>query len=143
MHCKNCNTLNNDEANFCYSCGKKIVTKKNNFSFKSFIYKNVILSKNRYRNVFILLSTLVTCSALSVPLCQGVSESFNIAMDLVNMSKSQQIAKYALKNQTELFFRDAFLRVLLILFFAILIILDIFILIYSYVLRKQKEKNIY
>ena len=141
MRCKNCNAENFDSSNFCYNCGKMLRVKKNKFSLKNFTYKNIVFSENKHRNIFILLSILVLCSALSVPLCKGLQESFNIAMDLVNMSMNQEVAKYALKSQTELYFRDAFLRVILILFFWILLIFDVFVLIYSYALEKQKKKN--
>ena len=140
MRCKNCNVNNFDNAKFCYNCGKILSTKKNKQYLKNFIYKNIILSKNKYRNIFILLSILVLCSALSVPLCQGLFESLNIAIDLVNMSMSQQVAKYALKSQTELYFRDFFLRIIMVLFFWLLFIFDIVILVYSYVLKTQKNK---
>ena len=143
MHCQKCNTLNVDGVNFCYNCGNSFKMKKNKFSLKNFIYKNIIFSKDKYRNIFILLSILVLSSALSVPLYKGLFDSFNIAIDLANMSMSQEVAKYALKSQTELYFRDAFIRVILITFFLGLLVLDVVILIYSYVLEKQKEKNIY
>lgn len=141
MRCKNCNVNNFDNAKFCYNCGKILSTKKNKQYLKNLIYKNIILSKNKYRNIFILLSILVLCSALSVPLCQGLFESLNIAIDLVNMSMSQQVAKYALKSQTELYFRDFFLRIIMVLFFWLLFIFDIVILVYSYVLKTQKNKK--
>ena len=118
MRCKNCNAENFDSSNFCYNCGKMLKVKKNKFSLRNFTYKNIVFSENKHRNIFILLSILVLCSALSVPLCKGLQESFSIAMDLVNMSMNQEVAKYALKSQTELYFRDAFLRVILILFFC-------------------------
>lgn len=145
MHCKNCKAENFDSSNFCYNCGKILRTEKNKFSLRDFTYKNIVLSKNKHRNIFILLSILVLCSALSVPLCKGLQESFNIAVDLVSMSMNQEVAKYALKSQTELYFRDAFLRVILVLFFWTLLVCDIFVLIYSYTLekRKKKSKNIY
>lgn len=147
MHCQNCKTKNVNGVNFCYSCGKKLNLKKSSkFSINRFIYKNIILSHQKHRNIFILSSIFVLCSALSVPICKGLLDSFNIAMDLVKMSMSQQIAKYALKNQTELFFRDVFLRIILILFFWSILILTVIILVYSVVLlRKQdkKRKNMY
>lgn len=148
MHCKNCNTENMDGVNFCYNCGKNLSnTESNNkFSLKSFVYKNIVLSRKRHRNIFILSSILVLCSALSVPLCKGLLDSFNIAMDLVRMSMSQQVAKYALKSQTELFFRDVFLRIILIAFFWSILILTLIILLYGVVLLKKqgrKSKNMY
>lgn len=143
MHCQNCNTENMDGVNFCYNCGKKLNFKKSSrlFSINSFVYKHIILSRQKHRNIFILSSIFVLCSALSVPLCKGLLDSFNIAMDLVKMSMSQQIAKYALKDQTELFFRDVFLRIILILFFWSILILTVIILIYSMVLLKKQDKK--
>lgn len=141
MRCKNCNAENTNSSNFCYNCGKMLGAKKNKFSLKNFTYKNIVFSKNKYRNIFILLSILVLFSALSVPLCQGLQESFKIAIDLVNMSMNQEVAKYALKSQTELYFRDVFLRIILILLFWTLLIFDVFMLVYSYALEKRSKKN--
>lgn len=76
-----------------------------------------------------------------MPLCQGLQESFKIAIDLVNMSMNQEVAKYALKSQTELYFRDVFLRIILILLFWTLLIFDVFMLVYSYALEKRSKKN--
>lgn len=143
MRCFKCNTMNISDANFCYNCGEKIRKKKINFSFKSFTNKYLIFSKNKYRNIFILLSIFILSSALSVPLFQGLPESFCIAMDLVNMSNSKEIAKYVLKSQTELYFRDVFFRIILLTLFLCLLLFDIIILVYSFALKKQINKNKY
>ena len=132
------NRLNIDDNNVI---SKSYVVDQNKFSLNNFTYKNIVFSKNKYRNIFILLSILVLCSALSVPLCQGLQESFKIAIDLVNMSMNQEVAKYALKSQTELYFRDVFLRIILILLFWTLLIFDVFMLVYSYALEKRSKKN--
>ena len=57
------------------------------------------------------------------------------------MSMNQEVAKYALKSQTELYFRDVFLRIILILLFWTLLIFDVFMLVYSYALEKRSKKN--
>ena len=52
MRCKNCNAENTNSSNFCYNCGKMLGAKKNKFSLKNFTYKNIVFSKNKYRNIF-------------------------------------------------------------------------------------------
>lgn len=155
MYCASCNAKNNNKAKYCYKCGKKLqnrefsrinsnqyVVKK--VSLKKFIFDNIILSKNKYRNVFILLSSIVLCLALSVPVLKGIPESFNKAMLLVNFA-SGNLAKEILKSQTELFFRDVFVRIILILLFWSNIIFNLIILFYAYILKRNfiKFNNFY
>ena len=74
MRCKNCNAENTNSSNFCYNCGKMLGAKKNKFSLKNFTYKNIVFSKNKYRNIFILLSISVHCLCLCAKACRNHSK---------------------------------------------------------------------
>ncbi len=155
MYCSSCNARNNNKAKYCYKCGKKLqniefsrtnINKpvKKKISFQKFICSSLIFSKNRYRNTFIILASIVLCVALSIPLLKGIPESFNRAMALVNLA-SGHLDKRILKNQTELFFRDFFIRIILILLFWSNIFLSLVILFYAYILKRNfiKFNNFY
>ncbi len=151
MHCMRCNTKNLDDANYCYKCGESFnrineknirhnIPMKKSFSFKELVYENIILSKKKYRNVFILLSIMVLCSVLSIPLLKGLPQSFNSAMTLVEFGKNQ-LAEKVLKSQTEQLFRDVFLRFIFIFVFYAVFIFNTITLIYAYILKRKIKKE--
>ena len=151
MRCIRCNTKNSDNANYCYKCGESFhrinkeefrhnIPIEKKFSFKKYVYKSIILSKNKYRNIFILLSVMVLCSVLSLPLLKGLPQTFNSAMTLVEFGKNKLTEQF-LKNQTEQLFRDIFLRITFVFVFYTVFIFNAITLVYAYILNKKIVKK--
>lgn len=105
MVCKNCGTENLDNMLYCKKCGtktklylkkyqkrkEKLISnlKKDNTNINIFTWCacNIMLSKKKYRNIFILLFVLVISIAMLTVSISGLNNSFYKAISSIYFSK--------------------------------------------------------
>ncbi len=136
MYCSNCGKKIFSDAKFCYNCGKKLNIKVDNTKnfFIDVANNKMIKSKNKYYNMFILLSIVAVSSVFIIYLYKSLFSSFNSAMELVNLN-SNFVNVALLRSKTEFAFRDVWCILILIGIFISVLIACFTILVYLLLIK--------
>ena len=94
----------------------------------------MIKSKNKYYNMFILLSIVAVSSVFIIYLYKSLFSSFNSAMELVNLN-SNFVNVALLRSKTEFAFRDVWCILILIGIFISVLIACFTILVYLLLIK--------
>lgn len=136
MYCYKCGTKNNDNVNFCYKCGTNILfnnsniltnkIKKNIDFYNFYLYNKIITSKNKYISIYFYILSFVFSASFFTIICKSFKEKFTQTISLIyDLPYNMMPAIY--RGYIEQACRDLWCRLLLLVIFFWIMILDLFI----------------
>ncbi|MDQ5983793.1 MAG: hypothetical protein RUMPE_00821 [Eubacteriales bacterium SKADARSKE-1] len=161
MYCYKCGTKNNSNSNFCYKCGTKVIKKQNKITYKpnnwnkylditgeiNFLKEiayNIVISKNKYINIFLCIATFVLSSTFFTSTCVRLPKSISLVTELVFRNPPISSDSFFIKEMLEQNFRDIWCQIILIFFTFVVIISSIVVFTNSIKLSKKlnpSQKN--
>lgn len=136
MYCYKCGTKNNDNVNFCYKCGTNILfnnsniltnkIKKNIDFYNFYLYNKIITSKNKYISIYFYILSFIFSASFFTIICKSFKEKFTQTISLIyDLPYNMMPAIY--RGYIEQACRDLWCRLLLLVIFFWIMILDLFI----------------
>ena len=136
MYCYKCGTKNKDNVNFCYKCGTNILfnnsniltnkIKKNIDFYNFYLYNKIITSKNKYISIYFYILSFIFSASFFTIICKSFKEKFTQTISLIyDLPYNMMPAIY--RGYIEQACRDLWCRLLLLVIFFWIMILDLFI----------------
>lgn len=145
MYCYKCGAYNPTDGKFCYSCGtparRNTKITRRNITIRGIVQKNLVISKNRYRNIFLIAVAISISLVLLAGVCKSLPDAVNAVIVLMD-TETNMVSKAVIKGKIERSFRDIWCHCLLIVFFVSIISTSILMLVKAYLGNQEiKEKT--